>query len=681
MISKDDEPYLVANDMQPVNSFLSNALTLKLKGNLSHYQHIVSTISKKEDSEMLWRLFLALSMQISVITKKPDSYRDIIAGIFSYDWGCVKCNIAFLNLLGGMVTSNVTFLIPTFQLLVTSFIPPLNPYLGGIVSKVIVNTVDDDNDQAYEYEKLNYYKRIHHALKYLLITVPTGRIELFPILSQHFPHKRFELPILKSYASELLQIVEYFPGCLEGVLDLLLTKCLELDVEIVIEDNGEVKINEEIELVDTDGMFCFDDVEQTKIGFRYLSDQHKISNEVAVSADKLDVLLVLIIEFFISQVEQQKYEVTNNVYQALIKIFEERILITFRSKFVQFVLFFLAGYTCNNEPRLRFGDVFASHLKGVFMDPSNSNLKRQCAVMYLASFLSRANFLSADVVSSCYCSLLTWSNEYIEYQKCQMSASLRQVNSNAYREVDELGRLVEPATALQRHETFYLCVQALCYMTSFLLPNPDLLAIIQRTCDYQELMFQILTTSLRPIDYCLHSIKQEFFKVAQSMGIKQPSDADLGIDAGITRTTEDRNTILQNSLDSFFPFDPCLLLSLNQRIDKYYRTWKAVSIMQIVDNNHDMASASIDDDNSLISGTSHTSSSLSYLRKDYASSIMSVALSYGAKNEDKSTASPSPAPSRLNESDHLDDTNSNRGLSPPNVRRPRFNSIGSTGSW
>ena len=683
MISKEDESYLLANDMQPVYSFLSNSLTLKLKGNLSHYQHIVSTILNKEDSEMLWRLFLALSTQISVITKKPDSYRELISSIFTYDWKNIKCDVAFLNLLGGMVTSNVTFLIPTFQFLVTSFLPPLNPYLAASISDGTVKIIDDNNQTlSHENERKNYYKRLHHALNYLLITVPTGRIELFPVLSQNYPHKRFELPILQSYSSELLQIVEYFPGCLEGVLDLLLMKCLELDVEIVIEDNGEVKINEEIELVDVDNMFCLDDVEQAKIGFRYLSDQYKISDEVALSADKLDVLLVLIIEFFISQAETQKYEVVHNLYQVLLKIFEERILITFRSKFVQFVIFFLAGYTCNNEPRLRFGDVFVNRLKEVFMDPTNSNLKRQCAVMYLASFFSRANFLSTSIISSYYCSLLTWANEYIVYeQESQISTSLRQANGNTYREIDELGRFTEPATALQKHETFYLCVQAICYMTSFLLPNPDLLAMIRKSCDYQTLMLQILTSSLRPIDYCLYSIKHEFFKVAAAINIKSFSDSFVNEDneSSIKQTPEERNSILQNSLDCFFPFDPCLLLSLNQRIDKYYRTWKATSIMQVMDNNHDLTSAaSVDDDNSLISGTSHASSSLSYLRKDYSSSYMSVAFSHGARNEGKSTASLSPPSLSLNEAD---DTNSNHGLSPPNVRRPRFNSIGSTGSW
>ena len=390
MISTDDEKYLNSTDIdtQPIHQFLLNALTLKLKGNQNHYQHLVSTLTSKQDSEMLFRLYLSLSCHISLVTKNPDSYRELIQSIYSYDWKSeTKVNIALLNLLGSIVSSNVTFLGPTFQFIISSFLPPLNLYIIQSNDKII-----------NELEKNQYYQRLHRALKHLLTTVPAGRSELFPLLIQNFPHKTCDLLWLESYTTQLLFITEYFPGIQEQILDLLFQKSLDLDVSIIIEESGEVKINEEIQPVDADqSIFLLDEVEPPKLlGFRYLiTENHRISDEVAQSADKLDILLVLMIEYLILQIQKQKVEVMNYLFQHLLNIFEDKILVTHRSKFVQFVLFFLSG---NTSESLRFGDIFVNRLKVIFLDQSNANLKRQCSIMYLSSFISRANFLSSRII-------------------------------------------------------------------------------------------------------------------------------------------------------------------------------------------------------------------------------------------------------------------------------------------
>jgi RNA polymerase I-specific transcription initiation factor RRN3 len=231
MISQEDELYLIATDMQPVHQFLTNALTLKIKGNQNHYHHIVSTLVSKQDGEMLWKLYLSLSCNISLLTKSPDSYRELIQSIYSYDWKCeTKVSVALLHLLGSMVSSNVTFLIPTFQFIISSFLPPLNPYL--IQRK---NQSNKNGQIPFDTEMIEYHqKRLHKAMTYLLTTVPTGRSELYPVLYQHFPHKSFDLVLLQSYATQVLKITDYFPGIQENILDLLFQKSLDLDVSTYI---------------------------------------------------------------------------------------------------------------------------------------------------------------------------------------------------------------------------------------------------------------------------------------------------------------------------------------------------------------------------------------------------------------------------------------------------------------
>jgi hypothetical protein len=64
----------------------------------------------------------------NVMQCRPDMYRDLIQGIFSYDWkGDDKTTLAFVKLLGYIVSSNVTFLVPSFQMLVKNLVVPCAP--------------------------------------------------------------------------------------------------------------------------------------------------------------------------------------------------------------------------------------------------------------------------------------------------------------------------------------------------------------------------------------------------------------------------------------------------------------------------------------------------------------------------------------------------------------------------
>src|SRR5690349_3309420 len=83
---------------------------------------------------------------------------------------------------------------------------------------------------------------IHAALKEILQQVPTGQSILFPILSSSFPHKRFNRKVQTEYVAQLLTICDYFPLIQSKIIELIISKSLEMDVEIVIEDSGDVRI-------------------------------------------------------------------------------------------------------------------------------------------------------------------------------------------------------------------------------------------------------------------------------------------------------------------------------------------------------------------------------------------------------------------------------------------------------
>ena len=90
------------------------------------------------------------------------------------------------------------------------------------------------------------YKSIHEALRIVLKLVPAGLSELFPALREAFPHRRIDGPgSIVHYTKQLLLIADYLPSLSEKILSLIVERCLEIDVEIKIEDSGEARVSVE----------------------------------------------------------------------------------------------------------------------------------------------------------------------------------------------------------------------------------------------------------------------------------------------------------------------------------------------------------------------------------------------------------------------------------------------------
>lgn len=242
-----------------------------------------------------------------------------------------------------------------------------------------------------------------------------------PVLVDSFPHKRFDLSLQRSYVTQLLHMCEYMPALQSAVLDLIISKCLEIDVEIQIEESGDTCIQTEFEDPEERevAMFQLDDEDGGGSGgnrlvspgmtapsslARQFSDvSQRIPDAVVDMADKLDVMLSLTVDWINQKIEScgvadlgsGAVDLAGNVnrlFVQLLSVFEDRILVTHRSKFVQFLLFFVSA----RVPR--FGCAFADRLSRIYSDVSSTLVKRQSAVIYLASFVSRSTVLDMAVV-------------------------------------------------------------------------------------------------------------------------------------------------------------------------------------------------------------------------------------------------------------------------------------------
>jgi RNA polymerase I-specific transcription initiation factor RRN3 len=240
----------------------------------------------------------------------------------------------------------------------------------------------------------------------------------------------------------------------------------------------------------------------------------------------------------------------------------------------------------------------------------------------------------------------------------------------------------------------------------------------------------IVCCDLHPLQFCLQSVRYEFLRLASNAGMFQesfwnqlPKSYFNHDDVTDTATKQSRT----NPLDSFFPFDPCLLSNLHHHIMKHYRLWDdSIDIHgdededdEETDENGSQDQASDDETSEMI----HIASSMTSVAS-MTSGVMSVASTVGSMpgslSEENlmklaskirprsfstsshqsgvsvSSQSPFCSPNIKHEwteedYEELERSRGNVQTSPLQqihqydnvmpVRRARQNSIGSTGSW
>lgn len=164
--------------------------------------------------------------------------------------------------------------------------------------------------------------------------------------------------------------------------------------------------------------------------------------------------------------------------------------------------------------------------------------------------------------------------------------------ANTEVELDEYGRYVpvSNANSFSRHETFYCALQAACYLMCFYgvdIAKMQLQSSLLRV-DWEH----ILTSRLEPMRYCLHSIRLEFFRLISHVGLLREeiwNHPNFSTELLQSQTISTNKKTTSNPLDSFFPFDPCLLLGLHHRVEDSYRQWTGLPGMEDTNMIDDLA--------------------------------------------------------------------------------------------
>lgn len=434
---------------------------------------------------------------------------------------------------------------------------------------------------------------------------PKARSDFFSIVATRFPHIKLDQQLLVHYCKVSFKVLEYLPSMRKQLIDTVVDKCLEIDVNIKIEDSGEVSIEEQEKNDDGAGD---GDVDTGANNNDSGDSKPRTTKEIGIIdefSEKLDSLLALLLDEI--QKSCHDYLSAREIYYELVPVFESTILTTHKAKFVQFCMF----YACGLESGLVHNDFeklehiehailhrdFAAKLLEVVVDPYRATLTRQSGACYLASFISRASFVGPDTICEAISALLRWAEAYMK------SLGPHNIHAADSREQSEY------------HSLFYTVCQAAFYTMCFRGKEAmdyyrDVVASLEAEAGGKEYTIPahidlsperwagVCCHELQPLRYCLESVRSEFLHIAHFFDLidedkleKLFQDSKRMATGGPKRRAASRISTLatlsvrrrkggvgglgrgSNPLRSFFPFDPLLLRRAYDYIEPYYRNW------------------------------------------------------------------------------------------------------------
>ena len=319
-----------------------------------------------------------------------------------------------------------------------------------------------------------------------------------------------------------------------------------------------------------------------------------------------------------------------NLYRMISPVFDSSVLTTHRSKFVQFVIFVVCGLEherIDEGPFPQLDREFAAKLIDIVLDPYRATVTRQSGACYLASFMSRASYVSPETICEAVSALLRWAEAYI--------MALSEYGARASDARDQC----------DMHSLFYTVCQASFYIMCF--RGAEAMQYYRAAIEYHsthgahevdpdaeipyadpehvdirpERWAQICGHELQPLRFCLESVRGEFLHVAGVFQLLPPQLLHrLAVDYSrlSTGTPKLRKASVistavtlskrrmkggvggmgqgSNPLDSFFPFDPYLLRQSHSFIELFYKNWEgSIEEDAVLDDDDDDDETSQDD--------------------------------------------------------------------------------------
>jgi RNA polymerase I-specific transcription initiation factor RRN3 len=432
------------------------------------------------------------------------------------------------------------------------------------------------------------YNRYHIALQCVLELIPTGTNSLFVSIVRHLPHKRCNTAEQAAYIKNILYVSEYVPALRRQIIGLVIDRATQIDSHIQIElDETEHDIEFEVYHIDYDDNYNSDESDDGSDEETYISDlsddesvgslhdEKKLKNDsikkIKYMVRKLDTIMSLIFDYFSRCALSAPSDVQNELFHALVDVFDRSILKTLKSRYTQFLLF----YFCSINVTI-YSDFYLEHLVQHAVDPLKPTVTRVASASYISSYVARAKFIEDTTIQNVILTLTNWCNAYIEYH----DPNFHGLESS-------------------KHEVFYAVVQAILYIFCFrwreLVLEIDELVFEEEQddnymCEYQDIAPQsgdgsrnwctgmrnlshIIMSRFNPLKMCSPAVVNQFAKIARNTHFMYvypllEKNRDIFV-MGLGESG------LMKTIQTFFPFDPYKLEASKVYIDNIYFEWIA----------------------------------------------------------------------------------------------------------
>ncbi|XP_033121712.1 RNA polymerase I-specific transcription initiation factor RRN3-like isoform X1 [Anneissia japonica] len=424
------------------------------------------------------------------------------------------------------------------------------------------------------------FRHVHTTLQIIIKIVPMTPQFLMPALSDCFPFMRKDVYVQECYVKNLLVLTQYVPRLRQKILELIIEKLILLDVHAPRAEIEEAEDAEDSEDDMEDVMFEMDGVSEEviedKCNLREEEEEETTDSKKTIRpmkhplANTLDVLMKIMLEYIHDTChpnDEFNIDCTKDLYRNLLSIFEIVVLPTHACCHVQFFMFFICSF------RQGLSDLFLDYLWKKIENPNTSQIVRQAAASYVASFLSRAKFVPIAAVRTGLDVMISWVHRYID---CQDGSTRSYADVNL-------------------HGTFYSVCQAIFY--TFVFRHKNIIESEKGLLYARSLNLErIVTCRLNPLKVCLPTVVNMFATITRIHEIafcytviERNNRAIIPV---VTQTQCGTSTQLtnMNPLDSFFPFDPYILHMSATLIEPLYQLWEGQQV-------EDQQSSSEDEDN------------------------------------------------------------------------------------
>ncbi|KAL0710708.1 hypothetical protein Bca4012_017686 [Brassica carinata] len=510
-----------------------NALASVQNGESDRYDQLVETIQTNDRSDHavaaeLDTLLKALSGSVACID--ITHHQRLLSAIFGMSLWKHKTHImdALVDLLISLAATSGKYLDTCLNMLIRHFVPP--PW---VIDRLSQNRVME--------QKREVLSRVHQALLKISLLVPLAPSRLFPMLSQQMPKMNKTDQVVVIYVENLLKLENSSIGQVGGnmifmiVMERLRDLDLEIDWDDILQDDSSRGGMFDMELED-----AMNEGDELPVGSL---NQDTSSGKIVF--ESLDKLMVTSFHHLQSCQDDGRLD---QVFEKLFESFENFILNTYKSKVSQFLMF----YACSLDPE-NCGVKFGSKLLDIFLSSNKPRPTRKVslsslwmsAVAYLASYLARGKFLPVSYVASMLKRLVDECADYC--------------------------RICNDDIRPEAHQIFYSGCQAIMYVLCFRMRS---ILDVPRFRSELIPLESILMHKLNPLMVCLPSVVAEFLKQAKAGGLFVVSDSFIFDD--LLESELSRAFGGCERLDTFFPFDPCLLKSSNSFISQNFIYWPMV---------------------------------------------------------------------------------------------------------